>query len=489
MRLPLALIALAALAARPPAGEAQTATREFGSTPPSSYIEAARARDQRIASRRASLQAARRSLSALDSKALAVASAGSGDALYSSASPISGSGPRVSFGPWAQVALAAPVNLVVKASVPTSLGLDGSAAAVSPSLSVTHEIGELLWKRPDLPTLRAALAASGAEIALRAARIESAALVLSSLRDWAAAENELAAARSASEAASRNLGAAISLGEYRSGSVALTRLQNAALAASLAVRKAERTLDRRRAAVESLCGFQPDERAPLPPRIAYPELSALGPGDSSSVAAAEASLELERLAYAAEWGSIPPRVSWTGSLARASASEARAEIGLESGLDASLGASVERDGLQAGASIGWNGLYGAPYVGLRISWVPGDAKAEAYREEAAAATLRASEADLRATVEAAAAELADMRLESSIADVERDRLAAAYEEARLAVLEIAELERLGLAGFAELDEAGAEMYAAAAALEASAWNAAIRAERVKADWDFPEAAP
>jgi hypothetical protein len=89
----------------------------------------------------------------------------------------------------------------------------------------------------------------------------------------------------------------------------------------------------------------------------------------------------------------------------------------------------------------------------------------------------------------AAAALADLALESSIAEVDGRRLSAAYEEARLAVIELSELERAGLATLEELDEASVAMYAAASALEAAAWNRAIRAERVKLSWALPGGRP
>lgn len=476
-----------ALTARVPGGRAAA-----------EYVAAAALTDPSIAARRAALDAARASLAALSPSAV-VLSLGSGSMALSGSSTI-GAEPSIAAAPWVEATLGgqSPATLRLSAPLSLALGAAGSAGAASdaatgsPSLAPRLEIKQSLERlgRPDLARLRAERALREAEEALDAAAIASAKRVLAALRDWAGAETALASARSAAEAAARNLSNAITLRQYRQGSAALARLEHADLAARLAVDKAERALERRRAAVAALAGLEPTGAAPEPPRTAFPDLSRLRAEDSRAYRRGLEALALDRLAHEDEWGAVRPKPSWTGSLAYLPAGTpiSGSTIGgssTEPSLEASLGATVDWGSLAAAAGLSWTA--GRPSAGLSLSWIPGDEAVKAARREAAEATLRASELVLEETLAQARAELEDLLLEASLADVEARRLEAAYGEARLAVEETEALEREGLASLAELDEAREELYKAAAALETAAWNAATDAIGLAASWDLDAA--
>lgn len=454
-----------ALTARVPGGRAAA-----------EYVAQAAQTDPSIAARRAALEAARSALAAHDPSAVAM-SLGSGTMAYASASGTS-TEPSLGAAPWVEAVLGgrAPATLRLSAPISLALGSSGGAATGSPSVAPRLDIKQSLERlgRPDLARLRAERALREAEEALDAAAIASAKRVLAALRDWAGAETTLASARSAAEAAARNLSSAIALRQYRQGSAALARLEHADLAARLAVSKAERSLERRRAAVAALAGVEPTGAAPEPPRAAFPDPSRLRAEDGRAYRRAIEALALDRLAHEEEWGADRPRPSWNGSLAYVPA-----------GLDASVGATVDWGSLAAAAGLSW--VAGKPSVGLSLSWIPGDEAVKAAKREAALATLRAAELGLEETLAQARAELGDLLLEASLADVEARRLEAAYGEARLAVEETEALERGGLATLAELDEAREELYKAAASLETAAWNAAIDAMGLAASWDLGDA--
>ncbi len=458
------LIAGAAAGARLHAQETSYG-RPAGETTAAAFVTAALAKDGGVASKKASLQAALASLKAVQ------ASGAAGFSLGAGLSRLALDGSSWSASSSMTVDLEEELGTELAASITLAPQAEGAPSLASGTLRLSQPLSSLASKSASTALLKAEAAALEARWALDAAKAELEASVLGLLRDWAAAENALAAARYDLAAARRNLASAKALGQYGAGSTAMARLESAAYAAELSLRKAEMKVERARASVASLTGLDADLPELAGGAPAAPDAPPTATGASITALKALSALRLKEAEYLADWGQPLAGVSLVAEWSKASGTE-----------NAWAGAEWKTDGLSLSLGAGWNIAGGTPYAEASLSWSPNARAASGWEKSAASALLDASRRAYAAALEAEAADKQDISLERSLYPLEESRLAALYATAALAAEEAAALQKSGYGTAAATDEAVQDAYAAYAALENQLWSMAISEARLRASW-------